>query len=123
MNIRTAAIRLWAPLIVYMCVMWYCSSQPKEKFPSVKIPYADKIAHVVEYGIFGYLLTRALYPDADRATVLRRLFIVAVVSALWGASDEIHQYFVPTRDMDAVDWLSDCAGAGIGYFFYETCYR
>ncbi len=33
---------------------------------------------------------------------------------LYGASDELHQRFVPGRECKVTDWLFDCAGAVIG---------
>jgi len=34
---------------------------------------------------------------------------------IYGATDEIHQYFVPNRDSDVFDWLADVVGALVGY--------
>jgi VanZ family protein len=32
-------------------------------------------------------------------------------TSLYGASDELHQYFVPNRSCDFYDWLADSIGA------------
>jgi len=102
--------------------MWFVSSQEKNRFPSVKIPFADKAVHAAEYAVFGLLLTRALSPAVPGLSRKQLFFAVLFLGALWGASDEIHQYFVPTREMDVFDWLMDCAGTALGFFFYEKRY-
>jgi VanZ family protein len=37
----------------------------------------------------------------------------ALISALYGASDEIHQYFVPERSSEFLDWAADAIGAAL----------
>ena len=39
---------------------------------------------------------------------------LSVFGALYGASDELHQYFNPPRDADVFDVVADTIGAGIG---------
>jgi VanZ family protein len=41
--------------------------------------------------------------------------VLAIVSAsLYGATDEVHQAFVPFRTFSLSDWVADTAGAVIG---------
>jgi VanZ family protein len=35
------------------------------------------------------------------------------MAAMFGLSDEIHQYFVPGRNMDPLDLLTDAIGAAL----------
>ncbi|MDR1635900.1 MAG: VanZ family protein [Treponema sp.] len=37
--------------------------------------------------------------------------LTATLGSLYGLVDEIHQYFVPSRNCDIRDWLSDTLGA------------
>ena len=39
-----------------------------------------------------------------------------VVASLYGMTDEFHQYFVPDRACDPLDWLIDTCGATLGAF-------
>lgn len=69
------------------------------------------IAHFSEYLVFGILLANALRQHMP----LRRACIVAIVCAsAYGVTDEFHQYFVPDRMCDPLDWLVDTIGASIG---------
>jgi VanZ family protein len=40
-----------------------------------------------------------------------------IIAVLYGASDEIHQYFVPGRVCDIFDLVADSIGGFIGAFF------
>lgn len=48
------------------------------------------------------------------------LWLAIVISAVYGASDEFHQYFVPTRSCDAADWAADVLGSIVGAFLFAT---
>lgn len=68
-------------------------------------------AHFGEYALLGLLLANALRQHMP----LKRACLVAIACAsLFGASDEIHQYFVPERMCDPLDWLVDTCGASLG---------
>ena len=67
-------------------------------------------AHFGEYALLGLLLANALRQHMP----LKRACLVAIACAsLFGASDEIHQYFVPERMCDPLDWLVDTCGASL----------
>ena len=71
-----------------------------------------KTAHFLEYAILAALITGALF-DEDKK--LGRLFIQAVlIAALYAASDEYHQTFVPGRAGKISDVMIDSAGALCG---------
>jgi len=50
----------------------------------------------------------------------KRLILWSIAAATcYGISDEIHQYFVPLRDADLLDFLADMAGSICGVFVLE----
>src|SRR5690349_20401911 len=59
-------------------------------------PGLDKVVHVAVYGVLGLLICRL--GRRPRAAVL-----AIVVASAYGASDEWHQSFVPSRTSDVVD--------------------
>lgn len=68
-------------------------------------------AHFGEYALLGFLLANALRQHMP----LKRACLAAIACAsLFGASDEFHQYFVPERMCDPLDWLVDTCGASLG---------
>jgi len=74
-----------------------------------------KTAHVMEYAILAALLWRALRTGVRWQTRMLRLFIaVWFVCAVFAASDEFHQSFVPSRTASPIDVMIDIFGALIG---------
>ncbi len=68
-------------------------------------------AHFLEYAVLGALLANALrhHTHWQRACVLTVMF-----ASLYGVTDEFHQWFVPNRMADPLDWLVDTCGAALG---------
>lgn len=75
---------------------------------------SDFFLHVIEYGIFGALLARALERTAPAAPRLRIVAAAFVLAALYGVSDEWHQSFVPGRSATAMDAAADAIGGLAG---------
>ena len=78
-----------------------------------------KAAHLTEYALLAGLVWRAFrsgdMSDGRRWSWKRALQTLLVV-ALYAASDEIHQAFVPNREASMVDVMIDTAGAAGGLF-------
>ena len=73
----------------------------------------DYSAHAFTFGVLMLLIWRTL---TAKPTVLPCWLVsysytsAAMLSALYGASDEIHQGFVPGRTAALSDWLADVVG-------------
>lgn len=75
----------------------------------------SSVAHFLEYAVLGLLLANALRFHMP----MRRVCLLAVLLAsLYGVTDELHQWFVPGRFADPVDWLVDTCGAVAGAFVF-----
>jgi VanZ family protein len=78
-----------------------------------------KVAHLTEYALLAGLVWRAFRSQdiADRLSwSWKHALQTILVVALYAASDELHQAFVPNREASAVDVLIDTAGAAGGLF-------
>jgi VanZ family protein len=107
--------RLWAwgPAIALMAFIFYISSRPAPEFLSTdKIDFEDKLAHVLAYWVLGILCLRGILWNG-KVSLRVGLAGAALISALYGASDEIHQYFVPERSSEFLDWAADAIGAAL----------
>jgi VanZ family protein len=101
----------WGPPLVYMAVIFGLSSL-SNPLPELTKRIWDKLLHTVEYAGLAVLLARALVREG---VPLRRVLVLAVLGAsLYGASDEVHQAFVPGRDSTPRDWAADTIGGLIG---------
>jgi len=101
------------PALLYAGVIFYLSSQsnPLPFLPRSVLSH-DKVLHLIEYGGFAGLLSLG-FSGLDLSWPRTFLFALLVASA-YGASDELHQYFVPNRECDVFDWMADTVGAGLG---------
>jgi len=80
---------------------------------------ARKCAHVGEYSVFAWLLWRAFHrPSTDEARPWSwpEAGTVLGIVALFAASDEFHQIFVPTRTPAVHDVVIDTLGGALGLF-------
>ena len=105
-------IKYWGPVLFYCSIIVYLSSQsyPSQHLPSFLYSMSDKLLHGLEYGVLGILLYRAFH-QTTRTLGSIILAIICVVG--FGISDEIHQWFVPNRQLDIWDLLADTLGASI----------
>ena len=135
-------IKYWVPVIVCMVLIFSASGDShsyqhssrliaplvKFFFPAISpesldlvVLYVRKCAHLTEYAILALLFWRAVrkpvkqdsrpwsWPLAGRSI----LFV-----ALYAASDEFHQSFVPTRDASLHDVAIDTTGAALGILIF-----
>ncbi len=76
-----------------------------------------KAGHVTEYAVLALLILRALRM-AQEVPVTRWSWPLALMalfaSAAYGATDEFHQLFVPSRGPSGYDVLIDSCGALVG---------
>ncbi len=79
----------------------------------------DKVVHLAEYMVLGVLTSRAMnYSWGSKFGTYTVFLAVAIVGA-FGFMDELHQWFVPTRDMEGLDLLADICGGIIGVALWE----
>lgn len=100
----------WSLVAAYAILIFILSSLSNPS-PIPDIFMADKLIHFIEYAIFGFLLFSALY---EGMAVKKAAFFSVILAALYGATDEFHQYFVADRDSDLFDLLADSLGGFVG---------
>ncbi len=133
-------VRYWAPVLVWMCVIFSASSDRASFQRSSRIigpvvrwlfPHLSddavhaivfgvrKCAHLAEYAVLALLLWRALRKPARPAPPAWRwptAGLVLAAVALYAVSDEVHQLLVPSRQGSLTDVLLDTTGAALGLF-------
>jgi VanZ family protein len=81
-----------------------------------------KLAHILEYGLLTFLFFRAFYLSFGKSLTLKQhLFMAALCTLIYAATDEVHQLFVPTRTGRFIDVLID--GIGISLVVLYTKYQ
>ena len=108
----------WLPVVIYCLAIFIQSSFPSSEKIS-QFPHVDKLLHMGGYGLLGILFFRA-YKTTSLGSNMGRVVLLSILSAsLYGVSDEIHQYFVPSRTADIIDALAGTAGSVLGV---TACY-
>ncbi len=120
-NLTNNFLKYWVPLYVYAGVIFYLSSISKP-LPEVSIPFIDKVLHICEYGVFGFLASRAFKNSPRKAFFENFKLLAILVSIIYGISDEFHQGFVSNRQFSVFDMLADGVGGILGTFIYGRYY-
>ncbi len=108
----------WGPLALYAAVIFILSSMSHPPIPLLPWPHSDKVLHAIEYAGLGGLLARALALGGRGLSARGAVAAAVGLGALYGASDELHQVFVPCRTADPLDWMADVVGAAAGALLY-----
>lgn len=98
----------WLPVMLWLALIFTLSSIPLNGHVVRMFRHQDKLIHVIEYGILGVLLVRAVFFPGARVW---RFWGCIAAAVLVGAVDEFHQSFIPGRMMDWKDLLADATGA------------
>ena len=109
---------LWGPVAIFMVANFYESSMTNPPLPG---GMSDKLAHASGYVVLGALLARAVAKGLFRPLSAVAACVSVAIAVLYGASDELHQYFVPGRSADLRDLLADAVGAVVGVGVVWAC--
>ena len=109
------ALGLWGPVAGWMSVIFFVSARPLPG-PAQSMP--DWTTHVAAYAVLGLLMTRAVSGGRPLISA-REALLAAALATTYGVSDEIHQAFVPERNPDVRDAVSDMVGSALGAAFYR----
>lgn len=139
----------WIPVAVWMLIIFILSAQPASASNSLSrgvtkiivetvgkiIPldiemstlndivsqfnhFVRKLAHFSSYAILGVLISFAL---SRNGVIGKRAFIISLaICAIYAASDELHQLYVPGRGCQFKDVVIDTVGAIAGTSVYQA---
>lgn len=109
-----------------MALIFGISSMQQPPLPMPKFEWLtiDKLYHFIEYGILSVLLSIAFVKAPPKSFPTKWIWITAaLISILYGVSDELHQKFVPGRYATFADWVADVIGSIAGvvgvYLYYN----
>ena len=103
----------WLPVLIYCLAIFIQSSFPAtEHMPG--FDFSDKLLHAGVFDVLGMLLYRAFNAMEKRPGTAKIFGWSIFLTALYGLSDEIHQYFVPSRHAEFMDFAADAAGGFLG---------
>lgn len=137
----------WLPAIIVMVIIFAFSSKPADSSNESSMAVADDIlsayenttnvqldaeqrfqvlevmnhivrksSHFCEYALLAVVLAFHFYIHAFRG--MRLLLLSVSMSAVYAATDEFHQTFIPGRSGQIRDVLIDTSGAAAGMLFF-----
>lgn len=111
MSLAVRRAAAWIPAVAYMALIFGLSSFRLE---GVRLPRSsDKGIHFVEYAVLALLVLFALRRSAPSWSVRLAAVVAWAVASVYGATDELHQAFVPGRHSSLYDWMADALGAAV----------
>lgn len=113
-------------LLVWMAVIFAFSTLPGKETagpPPLWYFIERKGAHVVEYAVLTVLAFRFFQLSFYREALGRVLLLSALFALTYGATDELHQYFVPGRGARFSDVVIDGLGVLLSAFLIVLFYR
>jgi VanZ family protein len=102
---------LWTPVVLYLAFIFVLSSLSRT--PTLPFAVWDKGLHGMLYLGLGALLTRALSQGFRNPITPSMVLLITLCGTLYGVTDEFHQSFVPSRQVDALDVVADTVGAAV----------
>lgn len=102
----------WLPVILWAGVIFYLSgiSGLASNLPVFWDVFWRKLFHAGEFGLLNLLLWRALY-YGEGVSLKKALIWSLILTIFYAISDELHQYFVPSRQCRWQDVAQDSLGA------------
>ncbi|HTT67451.1 MAG TPA: VanZ family protein [Gemmatimonadales bacterium] len=105
--------RAWVALVLWLVLQVTLTSLPGKAIP-VDLPHPlDWLGHASLYAGIGGLVARV---GVLRRWPSRRLVVAGILLSAWAALDELHQLFIPGRDAEVSDWVSDTVGGALGLY-------
>jgi VanZ family protein len=110
--------------LLYMGLIWTLSSMPSDAvvaLPDSKVDrFLKESMHLIEFAILYFLLVLAFLTGGRFTKKLN--IILAVIAALYGVTDEIHQSFIPARSSSLIDVAKDWIGVAVTYYFVHQAW-
>jgi len=113
-------IKYHIPYLLITVGIFSFSSFPGDSLPDLSFEFSDKIIHFTIY-LFLMISFFIAINNSNQNNFLRKSPVVfsLIITILYGATDELHQYFVPNRSCDIWDFVANTLGAVIaGYIIY-----
>ena len=118
MNQKMQVVLRMVPLSLVMGTIFLMSHQPGDSISLPDLPGADKLAHMMVYGVLAGTVILALSENLKNTKPGMVLVFSVVFCFFYGLSDEFHQSFIPGRTASVYDLMADCAGAAMVSAFW-----
>jgi VanZ family protein len=105
-------------LVIYLIMIFAVSSLHAQYAKILTMGIKDKILHFIEYIPVGFFIAGWL--TFVKSSYKKKVLLSALIIVCLSAFDELHQYFVPSRDSDIHDIFADFAGGMTGVALFSV---
>jgi VanZ family protein len=117
-----ARLILWAPVALLLAYETYLSAQSRLPALGPFFAQKDKLEHASYFFLTGLAAVRAARFGERWSRGKTAVFLI-LSAVLWGCLDEIHQSYVPLRDVEIGDVVADTAGVALAVTLGERILR
>lgn len=110
MRAAPSRLSLWGPVAAYMALIFALSAMSSPPSPG---PINDKVLHFGFYGGLAAVTLRATTGGRLAGLTPPSAVLAWAIATAYGATDEFHQHFVPSRTADLADLAADSLGAAM----------
>lgn len=119
---KNKVLLVYLPLVLYWIILFIATTLPVENLPKIKTN--DKLSHFIAYYILAVLLNLTLKFQNKYIPLKNKPELwTIIIGLLYGAIDEIHQYFIPGRFCEFYDWVANTLGVLTGVFSVYLIYK
>lgn len=113
-------VKFQLPMLLFMVIIFTFSSFSKVKAPEIGVHFQDKLYHFIAYTFFGFVVARSFYYQRYSMYIHINYMIWGILfGSFYALSDEVHQYFVPGREMSMGDFIADALGVVFGFIIFR----
>lgn len=114
-------MKRFLPVYIWGAFILTLSSIPNLETPGPKVFGLDKVAHLGEYLILMFLIFRASQPEADEPPAQKPKKFVNLIPfiLLLALLDELHQKFIPGREVELSDLGFNFIGILLGWLLWR----
>lgn len=108
---------------LYMGLIWFLSSHPSDAIIDTGLSFDSLLKealHIIEFAILYTLLIMAILTFGKLSSRTNKF--AALWAIAYGFTDELHQYFVPSRSATLIDLVKDTVGVLVVYYLVKKYY-
>ena len=114
---------LWLPPLLYCVAIYWFSSCERPFGIELKVENIDKLIHLAEYSILGFLLIRAIRNSDVNMSGAMAIVITFCLGTFYGLTDELHQSVIPGRSATVSDFIFDSIGTFTGALVFMKLHQ
>lgn len=117
-----ALVRILPAAWVMATIWWLSDRETLPEPPGFSFEVWSIIGHFTAFGLLGLSIWWGLGMNSRLLDRERQWYAVGIATA-YGVLDEIHQHYVPGRQPDVLDILTDCIGAVVFVMLIPRLYE